>query len=42
MFKGQGIFTYLTKRVGVTKDGVQYLCLDFVSKDLKKLKYLTV
>ncbi len=39
MFKGQGIFTYLTKRVGVTKDGVQYLCLDVVSKDLKKLKY---
>ena len=36
MFKGSNVFTYLSKRNGVTKDGEGYVALNVLTKNTKK------
>lgn len=35
MIKGNCVFTYISKRPGITKDGVKYLAFDVLTKDTK-------
>lgn len=41
MIKGQETFNFIDKRVGVTKDGEQYLAINVLSKDNEKINFVT-
>lgn len=41
MIKGQETFNFIDKRVGVTKDGEQYLALNVLSRDNEKINFIT-
>lgn len=36
MFKGSNVFTFLSKRNGVTKDGEQYVAINVLTRSTKK------
>ena len=38
MFNGSGVFTYVGKRRGVTKDNINYLAFDVITNDNSKSK----
>lgn len=38
MFRGSNVFTYLSKKNGVSKDNVQYVALNVVTKDVNKAR----
>lgn len=41
MIKGQETFNFIDKRVGVTKDGEQYISLNVLSKDNEKVNFIS-
>lgn len=41
MIKGQESFNFVDKRIGVTKDGEQYLSVNVISKDNRKFNFIT-
>lgn len=41
MIKGQELFNFIDKRVGVTKDGEQYLSINVIAKDNRKFNFIT-
>lgn len=41
MIKGNSVFTFISRRLGVTKDGVKYLALDVLTKgDKSKISFV--
>lgn len=41
MINGNGVFTYIEKLVKVNSDGEKYLSLNVLSKDNKKVSFIT-
>ena len=41
MFKGQETFNFIDKRVGVTKDGEKYVCINVISKDNQNVSFIS-
>ncbi len=41
MIQGTQIFSFIEKKVGVTKDGEQYIALNVLSKDNRKFNFIS-
>ena len=41
MIIGSQIFSFIEKKVGVTKDGEQYIAINVLSKDNKKFNFIS-
>lgn len=41
MIKGQATFNFIDKRIGVTKDGEQYISINVLSEDNLKLNFIS-
>lgn len=41
MVKGSQEFNFIDKRIGVTKDGEQYISINVISKDNKKFNFIS-
>lgn len=41
MINGTQVFSFIAKKVGVTKDGEQYIALNVLSKDNRKFYFLS-
>lgn len=41
MINGIQVFSYIDKKVGVTKDGEQYIALNVLSKDNRKFNFIS-
>lgn len=41
MINGTQVFSYIDKKVGVTKDGEQYIAINVLSKDNKKFNFIS-
>ncbi len=41
MINGIQVFSYIDKKVGVTKDGEQYIAINVLSKDNRKFNFIS-
>lgn len=41
MINGIQVFSYIDKKIGVTKDGEQYIALNVLSKDNRKFNFIS-
>lgn len=41
MIRGQGNFNFIDKRVGVTKEGEQYILINVISQDNKNYSFIS-
>ena len=41
MIKGQETFNFIDKRVGVTKDGVKYICINVISRENQSVSFIS-
>lgn len=41
MISAKELFNFIDKRVGVTKEGEKYLCVNVLSKDNRKFSFVT-
>lgn len=41
MINGMQVFSYIDKKLGVTKDGEQYIALNVLSKDNRKFNFIS-
>lgn len=41
MINGTQVFSYIDKKVGVTKDGEQYIAINVLSKDNRKFNFIS-